>query len=355
MRRLRYLTSLVPCAMAFACSVPVGHLLETDAGAGLGGNTSLGGASDTGVGGASTKIDGSSLGGDTSTAGASSTSAGKVCAILTGNSLVDYSNGSANPTNVCQVCDTSSSTTTWTSAPANCACNGDYESVQVSTGLCVANMVPINGPTVAENYSIDATEVTKGQYDSWLSTKPALPTDASCSYVTSYAEHSASGVYTGTDAAHHPVVSVDWCDAYAYCNAVGKRLCGAISGGSNAHASYSDVTSSQWFRACCSGNDEAYPYGNTYQGSYCNGYDYGKAQTVAVGSATTCVTSATGFAGVYDLSGNVWEWEDSCDTSGCHIRGGSFTGTIDNLSCAYSVSGTRDYTNDGVGFRCCSR
>ena len=351
MRRLRCLMSLVPIAIPFACSVPVGRLLAIDAGEGIGGDTSLGGASDTSDGGTSTKIDTSSLGGNAT--------ALKVCAILAGNSLVDYANGTANPTNVCQVCDTSTSTTTWTSAPTNCACNGNYESVQVSTGLCVANMVPINGPTASENYSIDVTEVTKGQYDSWVSTNPALPTDASCSYVTSYAEHSASGAYSGTDAAHHPVVSVDWCDAYAYCNAVGKRLCGAISGGANAHASYSDVTSSQWFRACCSGNDDEYPYGNTFQGSYCNGNAYGKAQTVAVGTVTTCVTSAPGFAGAYDLSGNVWEWEDSCDTSSpaaaCHMRGGSFTGNISNLYCGYNVSGSRGYTNNGVGFRCCSR
>ena len=299
MRQLRYLRSLLPFAIPLACSVPVGQLLEIDAGTGLGGNTSLGGASGTGMG---------------------------------GTSATD--SGEAN------------------------GCSGSYETIQLSTGLCVANMASVNGPNVSEDYGIDVTEVTKGQYDSWLSTKPALPTDPNCSYVVSYAEQGTSSAYTGTDAVHHPVVGVDWCDAYAYCNAVGKRLCGAIGGGSNAPTSYADVTSSQWFRACSSGNDNEYPYGNTFQASYCNGNDNGKAQTVAVGSLTTCVTSAPGFAGVYDLSGNVWEWEDSCNGKGqsaaCHFRGGSFTGNISNLNCGYNVSGSRDYTNYGVGFRCCS-
>ena len=42
-------------------------------------------------------------------------------------------------------------------------------------GLCVAKMVPIAGPSANLDYKIDATEVTRGQYDAWLATKPALP------------------------------------------------------------------------------------------------------------------------------------------------------------------------------------
>ncbi len=114
----------------------------------------------------------------------------------------------------------------------------------MGTGLCVATKVPIAAPSANNNYSIDATEVTKGQYDLWLATNPALPasTDANCGYVKTYAEQASGGtLYTGTDAVHHPVADVDWCDAYAYCKGVGKRLCGAIGGGTNAYGSYKSV------------------------------------------------------------------------------------------------------------------
>jgi len=68
----------------------------------------------------------------------------------------------------------------------------------------------------------------------------------------------------------------------------------------------------------------------------------------------------SGYEGVYDLSGNAWEWEDSCDgTSGnndvCRLRRGSFYGYVDtHLRCDDGTSYERGNPGDSVGFRCCS-
>jgi len=259
--------------------------------------------------------------------------------------------------------------TTSTGGNQATGCSGSFEMILGNNGLCVAKMVPITGPASdagSADYKIDATEVTKGQYDAWLATTPVLPasTDANCGYVTSYAEQGPG--YTGPDADHHPVVYVDWCDAYVYCSEVDKRLCGAIGGGSvDSSRGYNDATRSQWYRTCTSGGTNAYPYGNgnTYQPTTCDGYDYwdsnrSSMQTVTVGSLSNCVTSVSGYAGVYDLSGNVWEWEDSCSGAGasasCRLRGGSFYGSND-LYCVSNGNGTRYGVNDDVGFRCCSQ
>ena len=300
----------------------------------------------SGSGGASATSGGTSTGGALSVGGASATGGTLSSGGTTSTGGTANTGGATSPN----------------SSPAS-GCTGSFELIQSNTGLCVAKMVTITGPADdagSTDYSIDVTEVTQGQYDGWLSTKPETPasTDQNCSWNTSYAEQ-ATG-YTGTDAAHHPVVNVDWCDAYAYCSGVGKRLCGAIGGGSVAYSvSYADASVSQWYRACSSGGMYTFPYGNTYQASTCNGDAAGNAQqTVTVGSLGQCVTFAMGYAGAYDLSGNVSEWEDSCDSTGqlafCRLGGGSFYNDDDGLTCGSDNYDNRKGVSLNVGFRCCS-
>ena len=240
-------------------------------------------------------------------------------------------------------------------------CSGRLEKTQSSTGLCVAKMATISGPPTASprnDYSIDVTEVTHGQYQDWLATNPPLPpaTDESCGWKTSYAPQGA-GLGT-TDAEHHPVVNVDWCDARAYCSAVGKRLCGAIGGGSNDYDHPSNAALSQWYRACSSAGTYKYPYGDDYQANACNGLDFGAGTSLAVGTLQTCSVRGANSADVYDLDGNVWEWEDSCWTAGqwgyCHQRGASFASTRYSFGCDFGGYNQRFYAYNYVGFRCCS-
>jgi formylglycine-generating enzyme len=243
-------------------------------------------------------------------------------------------------------------------------CTGNFEMPLGYNGLCVAKMVPITGPSNATgntDYKIDATEVTKGQYDAWLATNPALPprSDANCGYVTSYAEQGQG--FSGVDADHHPVAFVDWCDAFQYCAGINKRLCGAIGGGPYAGSS-PDANQGQWYRVCSSGGKHSYPYGNVYEPKFCNGSDYwnnsSSAQTVPVGSMLNCATFEPGYAGVYDLSGNVGEWLDTCDGPGkagwCCSSGGAFVNGNGSLACGCTYLIVRYQATSVSGFRCCT-
>jgi formylglycine-generating enzyme required for sulfatase activity len=101
----------------------------------------------------------------------------------------------------------------------------------------------------------------------------------------------------------------------------------------------------QWYAACSDHNMLTYPYG-TADVSYaaCSDCDpdagcdasatIGPDAAVAVGSIKTCEGGVPG--GLFDMSGNAWEWQDSCDDLGmdagerapeydhCYRRGGGY-------------------------------
>ncbi|MBI5531736.1 MAG: SUMF1/EgtB/PvdO family nonheme iron enzyme [Deltaproteobacteria bacterium] len=228
--------------------------------------------------------------------------------------------------------------------------------------LCTARQVPVTG-----GYSIDATEVTRDQYNAWLGSKPASAGQPSfCAGNDTFEPDTAtqetgcapSTMPSGTQG-NYPVVCVDWCDAFAYCKAIGKRLCGKIGGGANDFGDCANPATSQWFNACSSNGQNDFPYGDTYDGKLCNGNDNAGGSMLPVGSLAGCQSSVAGFEGVYDLSGNVLEWEDSCDAANgaqdlCHNRAGASFNTPDYLRCDVDGSDKRGSHNGGIGFRCCS-
>ena len=232
--------------------------------------------------------------------------------------------------------------------PANC------------NGPSGPTMVPVRG-----GYCMDATEVTWGDYGTWALTASQDPNFASsqppeCSWNTNPNPGAGMGckVPVFVDGPQYPVVCVDWCDARAYCTAQGKRLCGKIGGGSLGLAEYLDPAQSQWMNVCSSGGRYTYPYGDTFTASQCHALGTSQAQPSKTLGYPTCQSTESGYLGVYDLSGNVAEWEDACNGSvgagdKCRIRGGSFTETSERASCGADQAVTRDSGVDYIGFRCC--
>jgi formylglycine-generating enzyme required for sulfatase activity len=216
------------------------------------------------------------------------------------------------------------------------------------------------------SFSIDATEVTRGQYADFLGSAPSILTQARrCSewngdFMPTYAWPPAA------DESDLPVVGVDWCDAYAFCLWAGQRLCGRIGGGPLGFDEFDDATKSQWYWACSLGGLRDYPYGDGYDGAACNGYDLRRGTSTPVGSLSGCRSNEYA---VFDLSGNVQEWEDACADSAdpslpsqsdeveCRLRGGTF-GENDKLylrcQAPERVGTWRHATSTAIGFRCCS-
>lgn len=149
---------------------------------------------------------------------------------------------------------------------------------------------------------------------------------------------------------HHPVVHISWFDAIAYCKWAGKRL----------------PTEAEWEFAARGGRQQQkYPWGNEepsegkvkaniWQGNFPY---YNSNADGFYGAAPVRSFPANGY-GLYDMSGNVWEWcsewydgQQQMKT----VRGGSFM-CNESYCKGYRVSARMKTSPDTglehTGFRC---
>lgn len=256
---------------------------------------------------------------------------------------------------------------------------------------------PANGQCVP--LAIDATEVTRGEYATFASKTVEAKLPSVCGWNKDYhADQGCIDKYKATvscldgtppDCVKYPELCnngvplpcdsfpqtcIDWCDAYDYCASKGQHLCGRLGkpGVMVPAANFADAGQSEWMNACSAGGENAFVMEGTNPSNSCNGETYwssGVSQPLPVKNASKCVSPEPSYAGVFDLSGNVSEWENSCATphdtadpdglTKCQARGGSFNddpGQPDatgRLRCNADRPLARNERLPSVGFRCC--
>ena len=165
---------------------------------------------------------------------------------------------------------------------------------------------------------------------------------------------------SGTAFPNHPVVGVNWYEAYAFCNWAGGQL----------------PTEAQWEKAARGTDSSNYwPWGSIWDSTKCNsccGYEtYPDAppDTFTYSSPVGYFIAGQSPYGVYDMAGNVWEWvndwysyayylisPDSNPTgpttgSSRVLRGGIFIGREYDCLAAYRVYDSPVNRSRLYGFR----
>jgi eukaryotic-like serine/threonine-protein kinase len=191
-------------------------------------------------------------------------------------------------------------------------------------------------------YWMDETEVTNGMFAKCVSA-------GECEPVSFYLSDSS---YT-----NHPVVYVDWNDAQNYCRWTGGQL----------------PTEAEWEKAARGGLEgKKYPWGN--EKPFCHKSAENGAQFSDCSGDTKPVGSfrANGY-GLYDMSGNVWEWVSDWYDSGYYasspssnpsgpssgnsrvLHGCSWDCNYNSLRSANRLRVDPTYSRGGSGFRCSRR
>jgi formylglycine-generating enzyme required for sulfatase activity len=132
-------------------------------------------------------------------------------------------------------------------------------------------------------YEIDLYEVTNEQYQKFTRATDRQTPD-----------HWRSGVYP-KGKARHPVTFVTWYDADAYCRWAGKRL----------------PTNDEWEKAARGPAGRIFPWGDQFDKQKANVPLLGIGDTTPVGQ----FKDGKSYYGLYDMSGNVWEWTSSWYTA----------------------------------------
>ena len=223
-------------------------------------------------------------------------------------------------------------------------------------------------------FCIDKTEATRQHYAEFLKSAGEKPTDtrADCKDDTTHRPFFAPKACTDNSTPLEPkfptlaIACVDWCDARAFCEWAGKRLCEVAPAGITKNDA---GKAAEWNLACSGGGKTEFPYGDTYEPGRCRdktaGLPVDGMSTLAPDTAPRCTADVSPYDQLRDMSGGLYEWAAGCHKRengtdiDCPAMGGSFAdgppGTdSERLGCWKPFDFYITQPGSLVGIRCCA-
>jgi formylglycine-generating enzyme required for sulfatase activity len=225
--------------------------------------------------------------------------------------------------------------------PAGCFEMGNAS----SSSLGYSNELPVHNVCITSDFYVDVHEVTNAEYSACVSAGECTAPESSTSLMkASYYGNPAYDDY--------PVIYVNWYQANDYCNWADKRL----------------PTEAEWEYAARGGlSGMPYPWGNYGSTTKAN---YWYADGPWDNDTSPVESYAANGYGLYDVSGNVWEWVHDRYQSNYYsvsptnnppgpasgtdrvLRGGGWYYSVRDQRLATRKFASPTYQHFDIGFRC---
>jgi formylglycine-generating enzyme required for sulfatase activity len=174
-------------------------------------------------------------------------------------------------------------------------CNIPWGDVYIPS---ITNGENFGGKTVpVDNFVMSKYPITNAQFDVFLSVEDGYYnprwwqfSEQAKKWIKTQKEPQPSG-FLGDEL---PRENVSWFEAMAFCKWLSHML--------NMKITLPNIA--QWQRAAQGGDDRIYPWGDEYRKDHCNTRESGLNKTTPVNK----YSKGESVYGVYDMSGNVWEW-----------------------------------------------